>query len=149
MRFGKVSNAQSKLRRTVSVFCLVALLATSFSSFPLLIVQASQTAKQAKAVPSKRPLTHKDYDSWRSIQTWQISRDGKFIAYAYTPQDGDGDIVVRNVVSGVEWRAPRGYRPPVPPPDDPGTNVAEFQAGQARLLRPFFTADSRFAVFGT
>ena len=149
MRFGKVSNAQSKLRRTVSVFCLVALLATSFSSFPLLVVQASQTAKQAKAVQIKRPLTHKDYDSWRSIQTWQISRDGKFIAYAYTPQDGDGEIVVRNVVSGVEWHAPRGYRPPVPPPDDPGTNVAEFQAGQTRLLRPFFTADSRFVVFGT
>jgi dipeptidyl aminopeptidase/acylaminoacyl peptidase len=71
------------------------------------------------------------------------------VAYAYTPQDGDGEIVVRNVATGVEWRAPRGYRPPAPPPDDPGTNVAEFQAGQARLLRPVFTADTRFIVFGT
>ncbi len=65
------------------------------------------------------------------------------------PQDGDGEIVVRNIATGIEWRAPRGYRPPVPPPDDPGANIAEFQAEQARLLRPVFTADSRFLVFGT
>ena len=70
------------------------------------------------------------------------------MAYAYMPQDGDGEIVVRNIATGVDWRAPRGYRPPVPPPDDPGTNLAEFQAEQARLLRPVFTADSRFLVFG-
>ena len=79
----------------------------------------------------------------------QVSRDGKFVAYAYMPQDGDGEIVVRNIATGVDWRAPRGYRPPVPPPDDPGTNIAEFQAEQARLLRPVFTADSRFLIFGT
>src|SRR5262249_13400073 len=72
-----------------------------------------------------------------------------FVAYAYVPQDGDGEIVVRNVASGTEWRAPRGYRPPVPPPDDPGTNAAEIQAEQARLLRPVFTADTRVVVFGT
>ena len=62
-------------------------------------------------------------------------------------QDGDGEIVVRNVASGVEWRAPRGYRPPVPPPDDPSVNIAEVLATQARLVRPVFTADSRFIVF--
>ena len=69
------------------------------------------------------------------------------MAYAFMPQDGDGEVVVRNVQSGAEWRAPRGYYPPVPPPDDPGVNVAEFQATQARLVRPVFTADSRFVVF--
>jgi dipeptidyl aminopeptidase/acylaminoacyl peptidase len=63
------------------------------------------------------------------------------------PQDGDGEIVLRNVANGVEWRALRGYRPPVPPPDDPATNVAEVLAAQARLVRPVFTADSRFLVF--
>ena len=106
-------------------------------------------AAQQAAAPAKRPLTHQDYDSWRSISAQQISRDGKFVAYAYVPQDGDGEIVVRNIATGVDWRAPRGYRPPVPPPDDPGTNVAEFQAEQARLLRPVFTADTRFVIFGT
>ena len=149
MRFGKVSRTRSKLRSSVSLLCVVAFLATTFNSVPLVVVHAIVDEQQQKTATSKRPLTHRDYDSWRSIQASQISRDGKFIAYAYTPEDGDGDIVVRNVAAGTEWRAPRGYRPPVPPPDDPGTSLAEFQAGQGRLLRPVFTADSRFVVFGT
>src|ERR1043165_8084596 len=123
-----------KLQRTAALLCTVALLTTM------------AFAQQA---PAKRPLTHQDYDSWRSISAQQISRDGKFVAYAYVPQDGDGEIVVRNIATGVDWRAPRGYRPPVPPPDDPGTNIGEFQAEQARLLRPVFTADGKFVVFGT
>src|ERR1044071_8110600 len=125
-----------KLQRSVALLCTFALLATM------------ALAQQATA-PAKRPLTHQDYDSWRSILAQQVSRDGKFVAYAYVPQDGDGEIVARNIATGVDWRAPRGYRPPVPPPDDPGTNLAEFQAEQARLLRPVFTADSRFLVFVT
>ena len=129
-----------KLQRTVALVCTFALLATT--------VLAQQTATQQTTAP-KRPLTHQDYDSWRSILAQQVSRDGKFVAYAYVPQDGDGEIVVRNIATGVDWRAPRGYRPPVPPPDDPGTNLAEYQAEQARLLRPVFTADSRFLVFST
>ena len=149
MRFGKVSGPRSKLRVSATLLCVVTFLAATLTTFPPIVVNASVHQQQPKTVGTKRPLTHKDYDSWRTIQAAQISRDGKFIAYAYMPQDGDGEIVVRNVGSAVEWRAPRGYRPPVPPPDDPGTNIAEFQAGQARLVRPVFTADSRFVVFGT
>lgn len=126
-----------KAQRPVSFLCATVLLIATFAA------QAQQPAT------TKRALTHNDYDSWRAIQAAQISRNGNFVAYAYVPQDGDGEIIVRNVASGVEWKAPRGYRPPVPPPDDPGVNVAEIQAEQARLLRPIFTADNRFLVFGT
>lgn len=126
-----------KAQRPVSFLCAIVLL------FGTLGAYAQQPA------PAKRPLTHNDYDSWRSIQAAQISRDGKFVAYAYMPQDGDGEIIVRNIATGTDWRAPRGYRPPVPPPDDPGANVGEFLEAQGRLLRPVFTADSRFVVFGT
>jgi dipeptidyl aminopeptidase/acylaminoacyl peptidase len=128
-RFGKVSN------KSVSLICVFALLASSLFA-------------QMQATATKRAITHQDYDSWRSIQAQQISRDGKFVAYAYMPQDGDGEVVVRNVASGDEWRAPRGYRPPVPPPDNPAGGIGEFLAGQARLVRPIFTADSKFVVFG-
>src|SRR6267154_1188013 len=62
-------------------------------------------------------------------------------------QDGDSEIVMRNLTSGAEWRAPRGYRPPAPPPDDSIPNVAELIAANARLVRPAFTADSRFLLF--
>src|ERR1044072_1140462 len=126
-----------KLQRTVALLCTVSLLATM------------AFAQQAAPAAAKRPITHQDYDSWRSISAQQISRDGKYIAYAYVPQDGDGEIVARAIAGTTEWRAPRGYRPLVPPPDDPGANLAEFQAGQARLLRPVFTADSRYLIFGT
>ena len=146
MGFGKVSNTR---RRVSSVVCSIALLTTLVASYPVSLVRATNEQQQAKPAAQKRPLTHKDYDSWRSIQASQISRDGKFVAYAYVPQDGDGEIVVRTVGSNLEWHAPRGYRPPVPPPDDPGANIAEIAAGQARLLRPVFTADNKFVVFGT
>jgi dipeptidyl aminopeptidase/acylaminoacyl peptidase len=131
-----------KAQRPVSFLCAVVLLVSTLSA------QAQRPAPSTTPAPTKRSLTHNDYDSWRSIQAPQISRDGKFVAYAYMPQDGDGEIIVRNIATGVEWKAPRGYRPPVPPPDDLGANVAEIQAEQARLVRPVFTADTRFVVFG-
>ena len=144
-----------KVRRSVSFLCAIALFVTTIGSYPFAAVRAQQATRAAdgkqaqQPATAKRPLTHNDYDSWRSIQAAQISRDGNFVAYAYMPQDGDGEIMVRNLMSGAEWRAPRGYRPPVPPPDDPGANIAEIQAEQTRLLRPVFTADTRFVVFGT
>ncbi|MDX6288795.1 MAG: hypothetical protein QOH42_594 [Blastocatellia bacterium] len=125
--FGRVS------RQCTSAICAFALLVTSFA--------------YAVGQETKRALTHQDYDSWHSIQSPQISRDGKFIAYAFMAQDGDSEIVVRKLSSGAEWRAPRGYRQPAPPPDDSIPNVAELIAANARLSRPFFTADSRFVVF--
>jgi dipeptidyl aminopeptidase/acylaminoacyl peptidase len=127
--FGRVS------RRCTSAICVIALLATSLAHV------------YGQEKPAKRALTHQDYDSWRSIQSPQISRNGKFIAYAFMAQDGDSEIVVRNLATGAEWRAPRGYRPPVPPPDDSIPNLAEIIAAQGRLVRPVFTADSRFLVF--
>jgi dipeptidyl aminopeptidase/acylaminoacyl peptidase len=146
--FQKTKRTQAMSQRVVSLICALALLVTTgilpFSSALARGLRLEET--QQKSV-TKRPLTHQDYDSWRSIQAPQISRDGKFVAYAFLPQDDDGEIVVRNVASGAEWRAPRGYRPPVPPPDDPSVNIGEVLAGQARLVRPLFTADSRFVVF--
>ena len=64
---------------------------------------AQQTAK-------KRQIAHSDYDSWRTIQSPQLSRDGKYVAYSLTPEDGDGEIVVRNLTTGVEWRYGVGAR---------------------------------------
>src|ERR1051325_5391225 len=93
-------------RRSITGLCLVALIATSLT----------QTFAQQSAAP-KRPLTHADYDSWRSIVSPQISRDGKCLASAYRAKAADRNTIVRNVATSTEWRAPRGYRPPAPPPD--------------------------------
>src|SRR5205085_10640020 len=86
-----------------------------------------------------------DYDAWRSIQGQTLSRDGKYLAYALVPQDGDGEVVVRHLESGKEWRAGRGAAPVNPPQPAAG---AEPPAGPPPFAgRPVFTADSRFVVF--
>jgi len=118
-------------RRGVSIICLVALLATALVN----------GLAQDRGSGTKRSLTHQDYDSWRSIHAPQISRDGKFIAYAFMAQDGDSEIVVRNRATGAEWRAPRGYRPPAPPPDESVPNFAEIVAGFEHLAK--FRSGSR------
>src|SRR4029453_9688437 len=145
-RSGKVFTRSLLQQRSILLLCALAVSLTVMgywtSTHALAFVDETQQSASAK-----RPMTHQDYDSWRSIQAPQISRDGKFVAYPFQPQDGDGEVVVRNVSSGVEWRAARGYRPPIPPPDDPGANIAEFQANQARLVRPLFTADSKYLIF--
>ena len=93
----------SNLRRQVAAACIAALFISS-------VVFAQQ----------QRPLTHADYDSWRSIQGQALSRDGKYLAYALVPQDGDGEVVVRHLESGKEWRASRGAAPVNPPQPNPG-----------------------------
>jgi len=108
----------------------------------LLILTATVPGQQPSA---KRPLTHNDYDSWRVIQGQQLSRDGKFLAYALVPEDGDGEIVVRSLASGKEWRAPRGSVPTAPSQTDAAGQPGNFPPVFAG--RPFFTADSRYVVF--
>lgn len=137
----RLSSTPTPFKKFSSSICLASLMLT------LLISQSPRLDAVAQQRTTKRSITHNDYDSFRSIQAQQISRNGRFVAYAFMPQDGDGEIVVLNLANGQEWRAARGYRPPLPPPDDPSVNVGEVLAAQARLVRPMFTADSRFVVF--
>src|SRR5262249_26657676 len=96
--------------------------------------------------PQKRPLTHNDYDGWRLIQAQTLSSDGKFVAYALAPEDGDGEVVVRNLETGKEWRAPRGAMPTTVPQINP---FSETPGPPPQPGRVQFTADSRFVVYQT
>lgn len=106
------------------------------------LLLAAAVAAQA---PPKRPITHKDFDPWRTISAVTLSPDGKYLAYAFMPQAGDGDLVVREVATGREWRENAGELPPPPvtpvdtegpPPEPPSIRIA-------------FTSDSRWLIAST
>ena len=59
----------------------------------------------------KRPLTYDMFDAWWSIQGTTLSRDGEWLAYALTSQGLDGQLVVRNLKTGNEFKHPRGTNP--------------------------------------
>lgn len=109
----------------------------------LIVVLACATPAAGQQVAAKRSLTHADYDSWRSIQGQRLSRDGKVLAYTLVPQDGDGELVVRHLATGKEWRHGIGWRPTTPPPIDEETGAPAIVADVA----PAFTSDGRFVVF--
>lgn len=74
--------------------------------------QQATTPTAVSAAPisqAKRPLTYVAYDSWRSITGAKLAPSGAWAVYALSPQDGDGELVVRALASGAtEWRVPRG-----------------------------------------
>ncbi|MBI3680522.1 MAG: S9 family peptidase [Acidobacteria bacterium] len=102
----------------------------------------------------KRPLTHRDYDSWRSISSQKLSDDGRYLAYALMPQEGDGEVVVKDLQTGAEQRQPIGARPAVSEsrtegePGEPGTGPPGGAAG-GRGISLSFTSDGRYLVFTT
>src|SRR5580658_2849344 len=72
------------------------------------------TLSVALAQTAKRPINHHDYDTWRTISGQRLSNDGKFLAYGLFPEEGDGEVVTRNLVTGQETRIPAGARPVAP-----------------------------------
>ena len=97
------------------------------------------------AQTAKRPLNHHDYDGWRSISGQHISADGRFLAYGLFPQEGDGEVVVRNLITGQETRYAAGMRPA----PAPAANPEEGPPTEARGVTIEFSADSRTLVFST
>src|SRR5512146_2934342 len=98
----------------------------------------------ALAQTGKRALTHKDFDGWRNLQNQTLSRDGKFLAYAIFPQDGDGEVVVRNLQTGAEWRQAAGDKP------EPARSTGEEDTPPPPpRVSITFTPDTKFVVFST
>src|SRR5712671_2823767 len=79
----------------------------------LLALQWSLTAQTPAA--AKRPLTYDVVDYWKSIQGTRLSDDGQWLAYATTAQSEDGEVVVRNLRTGQEFKHPRGTAPTFTP----------------------------------
>ncbi len=79
------------------------------------VLVLSALSLDVRGQAGKRPLTYDVYDSWKSIQGTTLSRDGQWLAYAVTAQGVDGELIVRNLQSGQEYRHPRGINPEITP----------------------------------
>ncbi len=90
----------------------------------------------------KRPLTAKDSASWRDIDGQTLSRDGHYLAYGVFPEEGDGEVVVRDLKTGREWRGNAGQLPP-PPVEDPTADVPP----PPRNIRLVFMGNSKTLLF--
>ena len=98
-----------QLQRHARAILCGAVLVFSCSTWPA----GAQSASPAREAPAqgKRPITYDVYDAWWSIQGPTLSRDGGWLAYALTSQGLDGQLVVRNLESGQEFRHSRGTAP--------------------------------------
>src|ERR1035441_7399004 len=94
----------------------------------------------AFAQTAKRPLNHKDYDGWHTIIGQRLSNDGKFLAYGVFPQEGDGEVVIRNLVTGKDTHLPAGARPQ----PAPAAAAEEGPPPEARSTTIAFSSDSKF-----
>ncbi len=95
-----------------------------------------------------RPLDHEDFDAWRGIFTPTLSRDGRWLAYSYMPQDGDGEIIVRDLSTGTDRRVPVGsLLPPSLSANEESTNPEA--PPTIKNIRVVFTSDNRWLVAST
>lgn len=69
----------------------------------LLLLPALQSISQ------KKPLDHTVYDRWEALGERAISKDGKYVAYAVNPQEGDGMLYIQSVSGDYKVTIPRGY----------------------------------------
>ncbi len=110
------------------------------------VASMASQAQTAPAAPVKRALTHNDFDSWRTIAAPLVSRDGKWLAYAVQPQDGDGELVMRDLTSNIDYRSGVGaLPPPVTTPNEENPDAPPVP----RAIRVLFTSDNRYLVATT
>ncbi|MGH7689811.1 MAG: prolyl oligopeptidase family serine peptidase [Gemmatimonadaceae bacterium] len=111
------------------------------ASFAAAVLALSASAVAAQA--PKRALSRTDWDHWRSITGTVVSQDGKWVAYSLTPQEGDGELVVRATSGSTEYRVPRGFiGRPIMTPGFHGRGGNAVPGGE-------ISPDSRYAVVMT
>ena len=65
---------------------------------------AMEQAAAASAQSVKKSVELDDIIAWKSIGTTALSDNGEWFAYRVAPQEGDAELIVRNVASGKETK---------------------------------------------
>lgn len=103
-RFSKKLNHRKTSFFTVGLFVFLTLLWSSgiLFSFP-------GQSKTDKTVP--RPLEINDILAWKNISSAQISSDGKWFVHSLTPNEGDRELVIKEIDGTKEYRFSLGDAP--------------------------------------
>lgn len=125
---------RSKARRLTLAIALFTILPVAGPA--LLMEQAPAPAG------ARRAIELDDITAWKSIGVTALSNNGEWFAYRIAPQEGDAELVVRNVASGKEMKFPLGETG-APAGGGPG---AAALAGGATLT---FSDDSKWIAFNT
>lgn len=97
--------------------------------------------------PAQRPLSHADFESWRSLSARPLlSRDGQWLAYTYMPLEGDGDLLIRNLLTQRDYKVPVGA---LPPPPLTASEENPERTGPRRHPTVVVTSDQRYVVATT
>ncbi len=83
-----------------------------FIIFLTIILAAGLSAQE------KKPLTHDDYDGWKSVMRQQFSDNGRWLSYEVNPQHGDGWLYIKNLRNNQLDSVARGNRASFSPGSD-------------------------------
>jgi dipeptidyl aminopeptidase/acylaminoacyl peptidase len=96
-----------------------------------------------RAEDAQRPMQLSDILAWKRIQTSVVSNDGGWFAYKLSPNDGNAEVVIRNLKDGKETRfaigelpRPVGFGPPAGPPPPPDLAISDDSKWAAFLQYP-------------
>ena len=60
-----------------------------------------------QSLAQKKVLDHSNFDSWESIKEISIQPNGQYVSYVVSPQEGDGNLIIRNKSSSQILYIPR------------------------------------------
>jgi dipeptidyl aminopeptidase/acylaminoacyl peptidase len=111
------------------------------TAIPVLGPTASMEQAAAPAAPRKA-VNVEDVIAWKTVSTTVVSNNGEWFAYRVAPQEGDAELMVRNIASGKETKFPLGE---VGAPAGGGGGAAVAAAGATIQ----FSDDSKWIAFTT
>jgi len=114
-------------KKNIMLFVIVSLMLFGLYAGAQNPLPAPPQAKDEKAaIKTPRPIELNDILAWKSIRGAVLSPDGQWFAYLVSPQEGDGEITVRQTK---------------------GTKEYKFPAGEVRMGMMAFSDDGKFFAF--
>lgn len=72
-----------------------------------ILVFAIFMAMTISSFSQKKPLDHSVYDNWKSVAGFSVTDDSRFTMFNVNAQEGDGYLVIHNLLTGEQKSIPR------------------------------------------